>query len=264
MIVGPKRSGKGTIVRTLRALVGESNVAAPTLSSLAGPFGSQQLIGKTVAVCTESRLSGRADTQAIVERLLSISGEDPQAVDRKHLTTWHGVLRTRFVLTSNELPRLGDYSGALPGRVVLLELERSFFGHEDHKLEAKLLAELPGILAWSLEGWKRLRERGYFVQPKSALGRLQELEELTNPLGAFLAECCQIDHNARSPVQEVFAAWQAWCRENGREHSGDVQGLSRNLRTAVPSIDIKRPRGNGCRFRVFTGISLKPAVEASY
>lgn len=41
MLVGPKRSGKGTIGRILTEMLGKENVAAPTLSSLTGEFGLQ-------------------------------------------------------------------------------------------------------------------------------------------------------------------------------------------------------------------------------
>ena len=39
LLVGPKRSGKGTIGRVLTGLLGRHNVAAPTLAGLATNFG---------------------------------------------------------------------------------------------------------------------------------------------------------------------------------------------------------------------------------
>ena len=110
MMVGPKRSGRGTIARVLKALAGPSNVVNPTLATLARPFGLAPLIDKPVAILPDARLSGRPDNAAITECLLSISGEDDQTVDRKHLPAWTGRLPTRFVLISNELPRLRDAS----------------------------------------------------------------------------------------------------------------------------------------------------------
>jgi putative DNA primase/helicase len=76
LVIGPKRSGKGTTARVLRALGGPANVAGPTLSSLWTNFGLWPLLGKTVAVVSDARLSGgRKDQDVIVERLLTISGE---------------------------------------------------------------------------------------------------------------------------------------------------------------------------------------------
>ena len=87
ILIGPPRSGKGTIARVLKGVIGERSLASPTLSSLAGPFGLWPLNGKTVALIPEARLGRNADAIAVVERLLSISGEDPQDVHRKNLPT---------------------------------------------------------------------------------------------------------------------------------------------------------------------------------
>lgn len=57
LIVGPKRSGKGTIARVLTRLIGNGNVSGPTTSSLAGPFGLQPLIGKTLAIVSDAGIS---------------------------------------------------------------------------------------------------------------------------------------------------------------------------------------------------------------
>ena len=79
-LLGPRRSGKGTIARILRGLVGAHNVAAPTLGSLQGEFGLQPLLNRTLAVIGDARLSGRSDEAQIVERILSITGEDAQTI----------------------------------------------------------------------------------------------------------------------------------------------------------------------------------------
>ena len=256
MLIGPKRSGKGTIANTIKVLVGEANVAAPTLSSLGGRFGSQPLIGKTVAICTESRITGRADSQAIVERLLSISGEDPQSIERKSIGNWSGALHTRFVLQGNELPRLGDYSSALPSRLILLKMEHSFLGREDRDLAAKIRDELPGILWWSIAGWERLRGRGHFLQPSTGAEMLKEFEELNNPVGAFIAEKCEMAPDFKVAIPDLYRAWCSWCKDGGREHPGDQQGFGRNIRTVLPKIEVCRLGGRGDRVRFFRGLRL--------
>lgn len=159
-IVGPKRSGKGTIARILTALLGQDSVTAPTLASLATHFGLAPLIGKSVAIIGDARLSGKADQAAIAERLLSISGEDAITVDRKFQAAWTGRFGIRFLIMSNELPRLSDASGALASRFLVLTMTNSFYGKEDLELANRLLAELPGILNWARGGYLRLRERG--------------------------------------------------------------------------------------------------------
>src|SRR5690606_3478784 len=146
LIVGPKRSGKGTLARVIFDLVGRANCASPTLAGLSTNFGLQPLIGKQVALISDARLSGRHDQALITERLLSISGEDYLTIDRKYQTGWTGKLNARFLIMTNELPRLSDSSGALAGRFIILTMQKSFYGREDPALSDRLLEELPGIL----------------------------------------------------------------------------------------------------------------------
>src|SRR4029077_19956217 len=49
-IVGPTRSGKGTIGDTLSNLLGRENVASPTMASLGTQFGLAPLIDKRLAI----------------------------------------------------------------------------------------------------------------------------------------------------------------------------------------------------------------------
>jgi putative DNA primase/helicase len=126
LMVGPTRGGKGAIARVLSALVGRQNVCGPTLTSLGTDFGLAPLIGKPLAVISDARFSGK-NSNVVVERLLSISGEDTLTVNRKYREQWNGKLPSRLHVISNELPKLGDASTAIVGRFVLLLLSRSWF-----------------------------------------------------------------------------------------------------------------------------------------
>ncbi|MFD0657189.1 DNA primase family protein [Thermocatellispora tengchongensis] len=130
LMVGPPRSGKGTIGRILAALVGKGNMAGPTLASIATNFGLSPLLGKPLAVISDARLAGREGHQ-VVERLLTISGEDTIDVDRKYKDPWTGKLPTRIMIMSNELPNFGDASGAIVRRFVVLTMTASWLGRED-------------------------------------------------------------------------------------------------------------------------------------
>ena len=253
LIVGPKRSGKGTIARVLRQLVGVGNVCGPTTSSLAGNFGLQPLLGKSVAIISDARFSGD-NIQTVVERLLCITGEDTLTIDRKHLPSVTVKLPTRFVLLTNELPRLSDSSGALAGRFVMLRLTESFYGREDMSLTDKLIAELPGILNWSIEGWRQLRERGYFIQPASVEDALRELEDLASPVGAFVRDWCVVEPDLRIGTSELYAAWQRWCAADGRIKTMTKQLFGRNLMAVVPHV---RTRCGTDSVRFYDGIALK-------
>jgi putative DNA primase/helicase len=258
LMVGPLRSGKGTIARVMTRMIGPSNAAAPTLDSLGREFGLQPLINKRVAIIGDARIGPRTDTAAVVERLLSISGEDLQSVNRKNTTHWIGQLRVRFLVITNELPNLRDTSGALAGRFIILALTRSFFGKEDHGLADRLFGELPGILNWALTGLYRLRKRGYFVPPKASEQLVEELDIMASPMRAFLRDRFEFAAGYGVRVDDAYDEWQSWCRDQHRDHPGTKQMFGIALRTAHPAVKITQIRNDsGLRERWYEGLRLK-------
>ncbi len=253
LLVGPRRSGKGTIARVLTRLIGSGNVCGPTTSSLAGPFGLQPLLGKSLAIVSDARFSG-PDMAVVVERLLCISGEDTLTIDRKFLGSVTLKLPTRFVFLTNELPRLTDASGALAGRFLVLRLAQSFYGREDPQLTERLLTELPGILNWAIAGWQRLRQRGRFVQPGSVADAVRDMEDLASPVLAFVRECCFTGPGQRVWVDDLYAAWKQWCEQEGRTTVTTKQTFGRDLAAAVPGLVCRRGTGNT---RFYEGVGLK-------
>ena len=257
LLVGPKRSGKGTIGRILTRLIGPSNVCGPTTSSLAGNFGLQPLIGKSLAIVSDARFTGD-DIATVVERLLCISGEDNLTIDRKFMPSITMRLPTRFVFLTNELPRMNDASGALANRFLVLRLNQSFYGREDVTLTNKLMSELPGILLWALQGWVRLHQRDLFVQPASSADALGEMEDLSSPVGAFVKDCCIVETERKASVDDLYLAWKKWCEKDGRMTVTTRQTFGRDLAAAVPGIICRRNHTAG---RFYEGIGLNGGLQ---
>lgn len=252
LLVGPRRSGKGTIGRILTRLIGAANVAGPTTSSLASQFGLQPLIGKSLAIVSDARFTGEG-VPIVAERLLCISGEDTLTIDRKFLGALSMKLPTRFMFLTNELPRFSDASNALAGRFVVLKLQKSFYGNEDHGLLEALLGEMPGILKWSLDGWARLQARRKFIQPASSLEAIQEMEDLCSPVSAFVREKCKLDMGSRVSVDVLYREWQLWCGEEGRTVTSTKPGFGRDLAAAFPTVKRRRTTGQAA---FYDGITL--------
>lgn len=263
LMIGPTRSGKGTIGRTLTALVGVGNHAGPTLASMGTNFGMSKLIDASLAIISDARLPripGAAET--IVERLLSISGEDRLDVDRKYRPLWTGRIPARFMILSNELPAFADASGAIANRLLILGMETSFLGREDYALDRDLQQVLPGILNWSLEGLDRLLQRGRFLgSPDSSTEHVELLADSVSPTSAFLRERCTIGPNRSVSVALVYDEWRRWCEAGGREHPGTRETLGRNLLAAVPGLKRTKPYVLGVRVPTYAGLSLGAQSE---
>ncbi|MFF4563034.1 phage/plasmid primase, P4 family [Streptomyces sp. NPDC001435] len=256
LIVGPSRSGKGTIARVLKELVGKDNLAGPTLAGLGTNFGLATLVGKPLAVISDARLSGNDNSQ-VVERLLTISGEDPIDVDRKYREQWTGRLPTRLMILSNELPHFGDSSGVIAKRFVLLNMRVSWLGKEDTTLTDRLTAEMPGILNWALEGLARLQHKGRITEPASSREAVTTMQDTASPTSAFVRERCTTGPTCSVPVDSLWTVWREWAEDNG-VRPGTKQMFGRNLLSVVPQLSRSRPRdAYGRQVVTYTGITLK-------
>lgn len=256
LFVGPQRSGKSTMMALLRALLGEGNVCAPPLSSLAeSRFGLAPLIGKSAAIIPDARLGSKADQATVAGLLLAASGQDTISIDRKGRDAIEARLRCRVIIVTNELPRIGDSSGALTGRFLIVETRRSFLGREDLGLEARLRAELPGVLRWALDGWRDLEANGW-AQPASAGQMLEELVRLGSPVQAFIDDRLVLDPAHETAIDVLYTEWRRWCDDNGRKEPGNKQTFARDLRAALPAVRVVR-RGNQERVRMYAGLGVR-------
>jgi len=264
MFVGPRRGGRGTIGRVLRGLIDVNNYIGTSLKAFSEGFGMENFIGKKVAVFSDARLDGvrQQNLSTIVERLLLITGEDDMHINRKNTKYWEGKLNCRVVVFSNELIRLPDESGALPGRFLTFRMQQSFYGREDPNLTEKLLVERPGILNLALDALAQLRSRGRLLQCKTGAEMSESLSELSSDISGFVEECCIVGPNQQVLCQELFKHFQSWSHSRGVRHGWGENQFSEKLRSAVPTITRSRPsKNNPKRLTLLIGVGHRPLLD---
>ena len=265
LFLGPTRSGKGTITKVLTKLVGKRSVCSPTLAKFGERFGLEAALGKQLATVSDMRLGRKTDRQEIVGNILRIVGEDDVDVERKHIGgAVTGKLAIRIVISSNLLPPLPDVSGALVARLITLTMKRSFLGAEDLTLDRKLEAELPGILNWAIEGWRRLKAQGHFTVTAESSSMAQKIADLASPLNAFLRDCCVLEVGAMEPRSKVWRRFQSYtaAHEVGHRYTSSNY-FHRDLEVAAQHrITMSRPRVDGKQVPHWVGLRLLPSTDA--
>ncbi len=256
MFNGAPGSGKGTLARMLRAVVGDFNVVAPRMSKLDGQFSLWPFIGKMAAIFFDVRLGRSVDPVSIVEVLLSISGEDPITIDRKSKSMVTARLSTRITFVGNDVLTLPDTSNAIGRRLLVFPFRVSHEANADPQLERKLIAELPGIANWSLIGLRMMHEAGGIRSPSSGEDTKAEMMAVGSPVKSWAGDCCERHGSFAATVPELFISWKEWCEENGNAPgSRNVFGIK--LRSAFP--ELAGDRVGESRVRVIRGIRLNPA-----
>lgn len=261
-LIGPRRSGKGTINKVLVALLGQHNTVAPELGELCDTFGLQPWLGKLLASFTDARAPER-NRSAVVSQLLRIVGGDTITVNRKNKEAWNGYLPTRLVIYSNEVLQLTENSNALTGRMIVLKMTRSFFNKEDTELAYKLEQELSGIFNWAMEGLKRrLARGGHFLQPTSGKEYLDLMAELGNPMQPFTEDALEFDPTGITRKEDVFACWKHWALKKSMS-PGTEQAFKRRFLAATQEQFVKSDQVqiNGERSQVYLGVKLNEKAQ---
>ena len=261
-IIGPRRSGKGTINKVLVSLLGQHNTVAPELGELCDTFGLQPWLGKLLASFTDARAPER-NRSAVVSQLLRIVGGDTITVNRKNKESWNGYLPTRIVIYSNETLQLTENSNALTGRMIVLKMTKSFYNQEDTDLSHKLSNELSGIFNWAMEGLQRRIDRGgHFIQPENGKDLIEVMAEAGNPIGAFAEEVLTFDPSSSVPKDHVFACFKHWATKKNLPFGTEMSFKRRFLAaTQEHAVTVTKAMIGGQRKHVYDGIKLSAKAQ---
>lgn len=256
LLLGPPRSGKGTIEKILMAMFGAGGTGAD-VSMFENDHGPSALLGKTVAFFDDVRLDR---VEAKVRRaLLTISSFGPTQINPKHKDLFSVELPTRLVMCTNNTPTFSHESTtALADRFHVIKTGVSFAGREDPCLLDRLLEELPGIVMWGLDGLRDLRENGWAVA-ESSTEIVAEMALASSPVRQFVEDMVEFGSEYKVTGDDLYRAYDMWCRANGVSFPGTKQKFSSDLKDAygdiVQSARLKQSgrviRGwRGCRLSV--------------
>lgn len=214
-LYGLPRSGKGTIIRVLGTLLGPT-ARTSEFSGFGGPHALSAIVGAKLLSFPEVKVDHRG-IGATMGRLLSIIGNDPITVNPKNRDEYSTTVNTRVMFASNDLPRkLADIHGGLVARLMFFETRGSWVGREDPTLEAKITAEMPGILKWAVEGWRDLHESGRFVDSPSSDRVKRVFQRRSSDAAEFVEERMDVTgrHEDAIPWIAVREMWREWCEDN--------------------------------------------------
>lgn len=269
-IIGPKRSGKGTLGRVMARLLG-SAYGGSSAAQLGSRFGLWPHIDRHVLTIPDMRVEARDGARSMIsEMILSIVGEDEQTIDRKRVAPWTGYLPIRFLIMSNVMPNLSDPSGVVASRFMFLHFPKSHYGKEDRTLTDRLTteAELSAALSFAVEGWRRLQAQGHFTETETHVRMLRDAELKLNPARYFIETCIEITGQPHDVVTktDLYQAYTGWCEDNhvsplNRDNFFRVlEGMNlQGVTTTRPRMKRTTPLGETEeRVWMTAGIKLKP------
>ena len=275
------KNGKTTMVETIMKLVGtcgESSygygrkVSADTFMKSKNTEDNQRkaatLAGPRFVCTSEVDEEHRLNEQLVKD----ITGGDTLEGRRLYQEAFTFKPQFKPWMYGNHKPEIRGTDDAIWSRVRLVPFEVSFKGREDLELADKLEAELSGIFNWAIQGCLDWQRHG-LQPPAKVQAATQAYRDEMDVFGPFIAECCVIHRNAEVRASELWAAYKAWCAENGvKEQSQHKLGKYLNAKgTRIEKMDYGVKRlGIGLRDTHHSepsepseGSFRKPPLEAS-
>ena len=84
----------------------------------------------------------------------------------------------------------------------------------DPDMEAKLVAELPGILAWSIRGCLAWQRDGLGI-PQAVRVATEAYRADMDALAAWMSECCVTGKRCEAKAADLYSSYTRWCESNG-------------------------------------------------
>jgi putative DNA primase/helicase len=227
LLLGPSRSGKGTIAHVLQALVGFAHGAAALSGKQfqGSTFAYEPLIGKTLGILSDERVTFGKE---LVEALLKITGRDMLSINRKNKKGVSDFIRARIMFLTNKVPNFPDDAGAIKERCIVLHTPNQFNGRDgnpeaDLKLKDDLASKhLPGILQWALSAMPKLDTK--LKQPAVSAKFLDAIGDIGSPITLFVKEFFDLGNDEKLGSEDerywvakadAYVCWKYWCDANG-------------------------------------------------
>lgn len=268
---GQGGTGKGTTHRVLEQLLGaETNntTVGAELKDLGSEFGAAHWVGKSLVCFTDAESGVQAGTQA-VSRFKSMTGGDRVSINRKGKDYWQGVPSFRLMFLSNHAPAWRGNAKPMQRRLLVVQTTGELLpGGENDDLDERLVAELPGVLNWALNGLSRLVEQGDFTESETQEADLEAM--LVSDVGVrtfvdeWLVPTADPEKVTEYTRQDVFDQYKRWLEDVGGAYTKQLdahQFHTEMKELGDPRVVASYVRRDGKRVRLITlsGLELPKA-----
>lgn len=264
LLVGAGDSGKSTMLRFIRAILGDDNCSKLTLQALAdNRFAIVKLYGKLANIFADLSETEVGD----VGQIKAITGDDAVYGEEKFEKGFDFTNVARLIFSANHYPTIKNADQAFFNRAKLVRCGNHYSGKKADEALSQRLA-LPENLSAALlrmyQGVQRLLVNKEFTYSASMQVELLAYQAYADSVYGFL-EQCRYAPEYRVNKQELYNSYVEICKAANRSKV-TANSFYRRLmdQAAKRGISESRPEINGERERVYCGIKAPTDVTTFY
>jgi phage/plasmid-associated DNA primase len=242
--------GRSTFLETIEAAFPAGTVAHIDMRDLRNPERRTRLVGKLLnfsdEVPPDAFMQAEDFKKAVTGNVLTAEGKYHASFE----------FRSRALLVCPiQVSAAAELTAAFFDRFNLVRYNRNFRSERSRILDlAKQIIseELPGIVAWLVEGAARLRRQGHYTLPASHHSELLRWRVEADTVAGFLAEETvratfnEPKNRKRGTVRpddrhdwtagsDLFPLYQIWCEANGHRKPVAAGKFGERLKALAPS-----------------------------
>lgn len=220
---GTGANGKSTFLLVTLRMLGDYAKKAPMDLFMAKgnethPTEKTLLFGARFVAGIEAEEGKRLSEVFIKEA----TGGDPITARRMREDFWTFNPTHKVFLAVNHKPIIRGTDHAIWRRPKLIPFTVTIPGEEqDRRLPEKLYVELPGILAWAVQGCLDWQRNG-LGEPQEVWDATSKYREDMDVLGSFIGERCLINPEVQVSIKELYNAYVEWAKASGEYVSSKV------------------------------------------
>lgn len=245
-LYGGSGTGKSTFLEVMRALFGDYGVTVASSTfrkkrNSDGPTPDLHTMRGKRFVSTSETVTDSEFEEDLLKRL---SGGDSVTSRELYAKPVEWSPECVLWMATNFVPQFTQEDDAIWRRAKLIPFTTQFDGdREDQNLKAKLLAELPGILNWVLDGVRDYLDNG-LGEPAEIAQQVQEHREMGDQVVRFITDVVEnaqveLGDDRSMRTSSLYAVYRDWVRDNGERLLG-TRRFNMRMQAILGSKSVKR------------------------
>ena len=218
IMIGDGANGKSTFINVVNNLLGTYATTAASHTLIAHGGSS---IGDDLIDLAGARLITASETeegQTLAEaKIKQMTGGDKLKARRLYGSYSEINIIGKIFLATNSLPQINNSDHGIWRRIMAIPFNRTFSADEQDKtLQSKLMAELPGIFIWALQGCLEWQREG-LNPPKIVQDQVAEYKSAMDSISQFIKDECEFGVDCSHIASQFYSEYRSWCLAVGKK-----------------------------------------------